>query len=288
MSKTQLLRMLINERLSAAATEIFDVVERTIADYEEEVRYSKRENARQRELFNKLLKPEIKLHRADPQKCTLSKEEVCLVEQQCEQDWSPSLDQEDPEPPQIKEEVSPEQRHCEQERSPSLDQEDPEPPQIKEEQEELWTSQEGEQLQDLKEEETDAKDSMLTVMCVESIFDQGQTQSSHLDLSQSVDNREGDPAATTSTDQMTTGPDGKDCGVSELDSSITESKDSEWTLSGDKPYTSSVCSRGFRVKSSLKHHMVSHTGAKPFSCYVYPGFTFKDHIRNLQAKVNLV
>ncbi|XP_030607824.1 uncharacterized protein LOC115795845 isoform X2 [Archocentrus centrarchus] len=38
------------------------------------------------------------------------------------------------------------QQVCSQERNSSLDQEDPEPPQIKEEQEELWTSLEGEQL----------------------------------------------------------------------------------------------------------------------------------------------
>ncbi|KAI3359053.1 hypothetical protein L3Q82_015423 [Scortum barcoo] len=46
-----------------------------------------------------------------------------------------------------KEEVPPEQ----QDRSSSLDQEDPEPPHIKEEQEEVWSSQEGEQLQGLEE-----------------------------------------------------------------------------------------------------------------------------------------
>ena len=44
----------------------------------------------------------------------------------------------------IKEEVPPEW-------SPSLDQEDPEPLHIKEEQEEVWTSQEGEQLNGLQE-----------------------------------------------------------------------------------------------------------------------------------------
>ncbi|KAK6291743.1 hypothetical protein J4Q44_G00375280 [Coregonus suidteri] len=103
-----------------------------------------------------------------------------------QQEWSPSLGQEDPEPTQIieelrtsqeedklqgleadiiefiftpscvknsmqlsvsEEEVPPEQQHCEQEWSPSLGQEDPEPTQIKEEQEELRTSQEEEQLQ---------------------------------------------------------------------------------------------------------------------------------------------
>ncbi|KAL7374638.1 hypothetical protein ABVT39_004528, partial [Epinephelus coioides] len=49
----------------------------------------------------------------------------------------------------VKEEVPPEQ----QEWSSSVDQEDPEPPHIKEEQEELWISQEGEQLQGLEEDD---------------------------------------------------------------------------------------------------------------------------------------
>ncbi|KAM6951602.1 uncharacterized protein FYW47_015130 [Aplochiton taeniatus] len=161
LSKTEHLRILITERLSAAADEIFGCFERTIADYEEEIRSSQRRIACQSKLLDVLLNPVVKLHRADPQKFTLSKQEVSPEQQHCEQEMSPSLDQEDPEPPQIKEEVPPEQQHCEQERSPSLDQEDPEPPQIKEEQE-VWTSQEGQRFNELREEETDTKDSMLT------------------------------------------------------------------------------------------------------------------------------
>ncbi|XP_029553414.1 uncharacterized protein LOC115152768 isoform X3 [Salmo trutta] len=52
--------------------------------------------------------------------------------------------------PVSEEEVPPEQQHCEQESSPSLGQEDPEPTQIKEEQEDLRTSQEEEQPQGLE------------------------------------------------------------------------------------------------------------------------------------------
>ncbi|XP_049906787.1 uncharacterized protein LOC126394167 [Epinephelus moara] len=56
------------------------------------------------------------------------------------------------------EEVLSEQQLCIQERNSSVDQEEPEPPQIKEEEEELCSSQEGEQL--VLKQETDA--SMLT------------------------------------------------------------------------------------------------------------------------------
>ncbi|XP_068589653.1 uncharacterized protein [Cebidichthys violaceus] len=130
MSKVQMLRCLVNQRLTAAAEEIFGVFERTIAEYEEELCRSKEENERQRKLLDADFNPQLRLHRADVQQLLVVKEEVPPEQQE----WSSSLDQEDPEPPHIKE-----------------DQEDPEPPHIKEDQEELRTSQEGEQLQGLEE-----------------------------------------------------------------------------------------------------------------------------------------
>ncbi|XP_063317016.1 uncharacterized protein LOC134616217 [Pelmatolapia mariae] len=116
MPSVQSLREFINERLTAAAEQIFLEFEKTIVQYEEEI-------DRQRRLLDITWKPQIKLHRTD-----VPQQPVCKEE-----------------------EVLPEQQLCDQERSSSLDQEEPEPPQIKEEQEELCSSQEGEQL-GLKEE----------------------------------------------------------------------------------------------------------------------------------------
>ncbi|KAI3371995.1 hypothetical protein L3Q82_006864 [Scortum barcoo] len=115
MSSVQYLREFVNERLTAAAEEIFGVLIQTIVEYEEEI-------DRQRRLLDIVWKPEIKLHRID-----LPRQHVYT------------------------EEVLTDQQFCIQERNSSLDRGDPEPPQIKEEQEELWTSQAGEQLV-LKEE----------------------------------------------------------------------------------------------------------------------------------------
>ncbi|XP_051246739.1 uncharacterized protein LOC127358005 [Dicentrarchus labrax] len=115
MCKVQMLRALVKQRLTAAAEEIFGLFERTIAEYEEELCRSKEENERQRKLLDAVFNPQLRLHRADVQQLSV-----------------------------IKEEVPPEQQ---QEWRPSLDQEDPEPPHFKEEQEEVRTSQEGEQLQ---------------------------------------------------------------------------------------------------------------------------------------------
>ncbi|XP_063317303.1 zinc finger and SCAN domain-containing protein 2-like [Pelmatolapia mariae] len=123
MPSVQYLREFINERLTAAAEQIFLEFEKTIVQYEEEI-------DRQRRLLDITWKPQIKLHRTD-----VPQQRVC----------------EDKEEEEEEEEVLSEQQLWNQERSSSLDQEEPEPPQIKEEQEELCSSQEGEQL-GLKEE----------------------------------------------------------------------------------------------------------------------------------------
>lgn len=52
MSKVQMLRSLVNQRLAAAADEIFGLFERTIAEYEEELGRCKEEN-----------QPQLRLHR---------------------------------------------------------------------------------------------------------------------------------------------------------------------------------------------------------------------------------
>ncbi|XP_029289017.1 uncharacterized protein LOC115009274 isoform X3 [Cottoperca gobio] len=64
MSKVEMLRLLVNERLTAAAEEIFGLFERTIAEYEEELSRSKEETERHRKLLDAVLKPEVRLHRA--------------------------------------------------------------------------------------------------------------------------------------------------------------------------------------------------------------------------------
>ncbi|XP_075931733.1 uncharacterized protein LOC142931621 [Anarhichas minor] len=161
MSKVQMLRCLVNQRLTAAAEEIFGVFERTIAEYEEELSRSKEENERQRKLLDAVFIPQLRLHRADVQQLLVVKEE--------QQEWSSSLDQQDPEPPHIKEE-----------------------------QEELRTSQEGEQLHGL--EEADIKFSFTPV---KSEDDEEETQYSQLYQRQ--------------TEQIGTEADGEDCGGPEPD-----------------------------------------------------------------------
>ncbi|XP_039466293.1 zinc finger protein 2 homolog isoform X1 [Oreochromis aureus] len=199
MSSFQYLREFIKERLTAVCEEIFSEVQKTIVQYEEEIN-------RLHRLLDISWKPDRNSHIIDlPQQHDCEEEEGLDEQQVCNQERNSSLDQEDPEPPQIKEEqeelcssqegeqlglkqeaegiivwtdeeqlrqmetickpeiklhridvvqqhafkeeeVLTDQQVCNQERNSSLDQEDPEPPQIKEKQEELCSSQEGEQL----------------------------------------------------------------------------------------------------------------------------------------------
>ncbi|XP_023126058.2 uncharacterized protein LOC111568583 [Amphiprion ocellaris] len=126
------LRHFINERLTAAAEEIFTEFEKTIVQYEEEI-------DRQRRLLDNIWKPQITLQIPDiPQQHVCKEEEVLTEQHHCNQSWNFSRDQEDQEPPLFKEEQT--------ELCTSLDQVEPEPLQVKEEQEELCTSHEGEQL----------------------------------------------------------------------------------------------------------------------------------------------
>ncbi|XP_059215768.1 zinc finger protein 436-like [Centropristis striata] len=66
---TQLLRLLLNERLAAAAEEIFGLVEKTIAEYQDEAVRSKREVIQLKKQIEQLtvLKPQVTLFRADSQ-----------------------------------------------------------------------------------------------------------------------------------------------------------------------------------------------------------------------------
>ncbi|XP_020487170.1 zinc finger protein 84-like [Labrus bergylta] len=218
--------------------------------YEEEIH-------RQRQLLDVMSTPEIKLQRIDAQQLLVSKEEL------------------PPEQPEW---------------NPSLDQEDTKPPQIKEEQEELWSSQEEEQLQRL--EEVDTTDFPFNLVIVKSEDDEEKPQSSQLHQRQ--------------TEQMETGADGEDCGGAEPDmysdaerhlppetevetevSSEPETDDScDWketrehqsglnsmeTIKKKRPKTDkkshSYSEHGKTLKNikCLTGHTGIYTGEKPFSC----------------------
>ncbi|XP_053283077.1 zinc finger protein 791 isoform X1 [Pleuronectes platessa] len=234
MSSVQCLRGFISERLTAAAEEIFTVFEKIIIQYEEEV-------ARQRRLLDVVLKPEIRLHRIElPQQNACNEEEV-LTDQQL----------------------------CNQERNSSLDQENPEPRQIKGEQEEMCISPEEEQL--VLKQETDTL--ILTPDSEESDPREPESEGEHQLLShnstlaESQDQNRRKHVESGSTRNEEPNP------QKSLHETRSHSKNvyiSEITADAHSSGNSFKCDNGegFMYKHQMKIHLRNCTGEKPYLCKI--------------------
>ncbi|KAM9842545.1 uncharacterized protein ACBR49_013949 [Aulostomus maculatus] len=254
-------RALLTVRLTAAADEIVALVRGTVAEQRDRAERLERELRRQRRLLDAPLKPEARRPGAVS---------PADVQQQ----------------PVTTEEVPPEQP----EGGSGLDREDPGPLRIKEEQEELWTSQEGEQLPRL--EEADVIKFQFTPVPVkrEDDGDEGLEATSeaspHIKTEANGDDC-GGPEAARNVDPDTLLQPVTDGDTSDSPESETDDSNDGWSKntsllksaantgipingkicdSGEKAPFCSECGKTFSSISNLNLHKKIHTGEKPFEC----------------------
>ncbi|XP_061817593.1 uncharacterized protein [Nerophis lumbriciformis] len=275
----KMLRELVRKRLMAAADEIFQLFERTIASYEEELSRAREAQERHRKHVNMLRVDDIQQ----------------LISHQEERPPRP------------------------QNGGSTLEQEDPQPPYVKEEGEELWITQEGDgllgsdvadltklpltvvcvKIEDHEEKPAESsqrhysqgeesrgaeppQNSSLQHMAIEadkdrcgasrftpksdsddtaSLSDRDNTQES---LSSNTD-CEGDMRTHSNKHSKKTFT----CSV--CAKSFSDKRDfarHTRTHTGEKPFCCSVCGQRFSEKSNMGKHMRTHTGEKPFSCSI--------------------
>lgn len=247
MSSVECFRNFVNERLTAAAEEIFGVFEKTVVVYEEELE-------RQRRLLDDVLKPEIKLRNQRIPHFSACDEEV-LANQQL----------------------------CVQERNSSPDQEDPQPPHVKEEQEELCTGllmQEADMFtlrppyvsRDHSEEQNLPDPLPLTDISVPVIKPESEGSgvwelSDDRRLSRNVRRAKSQDHARGSQEDAKK-KHFKCLFCNEEFHDFLKLKIHIRSHTGEKRYKCDICGKGFTQKALVRKHIMTHTGTKPFMCRV--------------------
>ncbi|XP_060933934.1 zinc finger protein 558-like [Limanda limanda] len=234
---------------TAAPEEIPRVPQNIVFEFNEDINY-------QRRLLDPVWKPEIKLHRKDLLQQHICKEEEVLSDQ---------------------------------ERNTSLDQEDPQPPQIKEEEEELCTSQEGEQL--LLKQKNDAVMITPTYEEIDHRWEEpksGQLLSNNSPVAKSQDHRESIdvyPGSTRDEESKKEKRCHENTSHSDNVDNSSPTKSQCYTHTSKTSLTYETFQRAFQCESELNMHLRNQTGERPYSC-----ITCRKrfcHIKHLQQHIRI-
>uniref|UniRef100_A0AAQ4RJ57 C2H2-type domain-containing protein n=2 Tax=Gasterosteus aculeatus TaxID=69293 RepID=A0AAQ4RJ57_GASAC len=275
--RMQSLRAFLSERLTAAAEEIFGAVENTIAEYKEEI-------SRAKDLEISRLRTQLRLLKSEPRL------ERCLGVQlqQLNHHHHPPPPPPPPPPPQqqlhpaVPSAEPPESQPCEEDGSSSMDQEHPEPPQVKKEQQfkahrDFWHGHDAEEQLDSLE--SDIKDFILSPASPRSSLQEPALLFQPYHASHHGEEGKEKPYCCSVCEKRFSN-------CSHLAAHIR-------THTGERPYRCDICRKTFITTSALNRHQTIHTEGKQFVCnYCGKSFKWMEslgrHVRSLHKRDNML
>ncbi|XP_034027282.1 zinc finger protein 771-like [Thalassophryne amazonica] len=248
MSKVQMLRALVKQRLTAAAEEIFGLFERTIAEYEEELCRSKEENHRQRRLLDAVFN-------SDDMRQLLVGKDISPEQQKC----SRNLDRDDQEPTHIKEEL--EEDNIKFRLAPV--------PMKSEDNKEKHQSSQVRLMQMNRGAESQASSSAEHMIREPDGSDSGRPEATRnsgptIYLQPLPDDMVSDTSEPEALREGWKETEDPQPGLNSMKNNVDHVSVLKYDC--EKPFSCTGCSRTFKYQSQLKKHIISHTGEKPFSC----------------------